>query len=143
MIHPSRKRTKTARSDSYTTVTATNTGQTCDHECQDCTIGCLQTFYITPFLTVSYCVNDNNTNYSDPHRDPYGEPTYTEPDTTDHVVPDPICWETLKEWREESKRISKLKFKPINKLPRLLRRMNYSKSGWLARKGRLRKKGKK
>lgn len=54
----------------------------------------------------------------------------------------PVDYEELKLWRREIRKRSRYR-NPFNHKPLLKRRTLFSKSGWLARKGRLRKKGKK
>ena len=58
-----------------------------------------------------------------------------------YPFPEPICIETIRFWRKTQK---KSRFRNIfEHKPFIKRRMPFSKSGWLARKGRLRKRGKK
>ena len=60
----------------------------------------------------------------------------------EEIIPDPIDIETIKFWRRLAQKKSRFK-SVLNHKPLLKRRMLFSKSGWLATKGRLRKKGKK
>lgn len=64
------------------------------------------------------------------------------PDTDNYIYPDPINIETIKFWREQARKESRYR-NIFEHRPLIKRRTLNSRSGWLAKLGRLRKKGKK
>jgi len=119
-----------SRTYSNSTTTVSTGGCTSGNgNCTDCTMDC------------TIIVIDTT-----PTRDPWAElleslPTYLPDKEVHYILPEPIDMETIRFWRKAQK---KSRYRDIiEHKPLIKRRMPLSKSGWLARKGRLRKKGKK
>jgi len=131
--------------DSYTNSSTETTGTSCCCDCRTCTMDC-------PYIFIY--IGDNGTGTSAftesasatitlsvatayGNREPY-TPVYRKKEKK----PRQVCEETIRFWRKDTRKIQSNKVqighKPITKL-----RAPYSMSGWLDRKGRLRKKGKK
>lgn len=113
----------------YTETTSAG-GTGCSGRCRGCTMLC-EVSGIYGWGYTYHCATSND-GYSGPDPDP------TEPKEFDI----PVNHEELRLLRKEIKRRSLYK-NPFNHKPTMIRRVLFSKSGWLTRKGRLRKKGKK
>lgn len=117
-----------ARSEDFRATTYTN----CSMNCHTCTKTCTVVVVYTGGSTVT-----------EEYDDLYGLTRLPDPvEEYEYPYQDPIDIETLKFWKQLAWKKSRYK-KVCNHKPSLKRRMLFSKSGWLARKGRLRKKGKK
>lgn len=112
-----------ATTDFYGTTT---TGTACNRNCRECTMDC-QTITFVGRRTAVYTTHDEPLYLSDPAPEREYEPFNNE---------------TLRLWRRESRKKSRYR-NPFEHKPLTKRRTLISISGWLGRKGRLRKKGKK
>jgi hypothetical protein len=108
---------------------STTTGTACNENCRDCTMTCtISVIYVEGRRTASLRTCN--------------EPLYLPEPTGRDIRWEPFDNETLRLWRRESRKKSRYR-NPSEHKPLIKRRIPISISGWLARKGRLRKKGKK
>lgn len=126
-----------------TTFTSTSEGststQTSTRDCDNCSPSCDCWTVIYQYGTTFVAICDCNVS-----RIAYGKTTYDMPAKEfieEDLFPDPIDRETLKLWRELSRKRPRYRSKYIFK-PYIKRRVLNSKSGWLARVGRKKKRGK-
>ena len=126
-----------------TTTTFTSTegtsSSTSTRNCECCnpSCDCWTTVYLYDEGTVAVC--DCNAPRSVFSKSLYADPE--EPFEDDDLFLDPIDRETLRLWRKLSRKKPQYRSKHIFK-PHIKRRILISKSGWIARVGRKKKRGK-
>lgn len=114
----------------------TTTG--CTRNCTCCTVPCTVVIIYTGGATIT-----TGTTEQQRKRDPcsYSYATYMPDPVDDYFYLEPVDIETIRLWRRESRK--KSRYNILEHRPLIKRRTLNSKSGWLTRKSRLRKKGKK
>lgn len=124
-----------------TTFTSTADGEisTATDYCEVCSPGChyLKEFRTVIGTSIYICERGASQNSTPTYEETYSENCCED----DYVIPDPIDRETRQLWRELDRRRPLHKTLFIRK-PYVKRRMLNSMSGWIARTGRKRKKGK-
>lgn len=115
----------------------TTTG--CTGNCTCCTVPCTVVIIYIGGATIT-----TGTTEQQRKRDPWPDSYVTRmPDPVDdYFYPEPVDIETIQLWRRESRKKSRYS-NILEHRPLIKRRTLNSKSGWLTRKSRLRKKGKK
>jgi len=125
--------TTTTRSDFYPGSVTITTGTHCTGDCKHCTWGCELQVYRIGSTTVVICTGTTSDN------DLSDFLCHSPKEEKDYIFI-PIDPQIIRDRRKEARK--KWEFKSNKPQVFLKRRLQFSKSGWLTRKGRLRKKGK-
>ena len=129
--------TTTFTSTGGTSTSSTTSTRNCEYCSPSC--DCWTTVYLYDGGTIAVC--DCNAPRPISNEAFYDNADPEEPFEDNYLFPDPIDQETLKLWRKLAKQKPQYRSKFILK-PHIKRRILNSKSGWLARVGRKKKRGK-